>query len=56
MPDTPEWRKALAHLVAIALGVFMVIHETLAKEPREIVLYLGAFFIVGPPILRMLGK
>ena len=56
MPDTPEWRKTLRDLAAIGLGVFIVIHETLAEEPREILLYVAAVFIVGPGVLRMFGK
>jgi hypothetical protein len=56
MPETPEWRRALRDLAAIALGVFIVIHETLREEPREILLYVAAFFIVGPAALRLLGK
>lgn len=56
MPDTPEWRKALRDIAAVALGVFVVLHETLREEPREILLYLAALFIVGPAALRLFGK
>jgi len=56
MPETPEWRRALRDLVAIALGVFVVIHETWREEPREVLLYLAALFIVGPAALRLFGK
>lgn len=59
MPPEPRehpWLRALRDLTAIPLGVFLVVHETLALEPRKEVLYLGAFFVVGPGVLRLLGK
>jgi hypothetical protein len=55
-PGNHAWLRALRDLAAIPTGMFMVIHETLALEPRKEVLYLGAFFIVGPGVLRLLGK
>src|SRR5262249_9146984 len=47
VPETqdPEWRKALRDLVSLALGIFLVVHETLAEPPRELLLYVGTVFI-----------
>lgn len=56
MPDTPEWRRALRDLAAITLGAFLVIHETLREEPREILVYTAIVFVVGPAALRLFGK
>lgn len=56
MPETPEWRKALRDISSIGTGVFLLFHEALAREPREIVMYVGAVLLVGPGVLRSLGK
>ena len=56
MPSTPEWRKALRDLLSLALGIFLVLHETFAQMPRELVMYAGVVFIVGPGVFRSLGK
>lgn len=56
MPETPEWRKALRDLASIFMGIFLLAHEALANEPREIVMYVGAALLVGPGVLRGFGK
>lgn len=55
-PQNHAWLRAFRDLAAVPTGVFMVVHETLALEPNDKILYLGAFFIVGPGVLRLLGK
>jgi hypothetical protein len=56
VPETPEWRRALRDIASIGTGVFLLFHEALAQEPREIVMYVGAVLLVGPGVLRSLGK
>lgn len=55
--ETPEWRKALRDIASILTGVFLLVHEAaIAEAPREAVMYVGAFLLAGPPILRVFGK
>lgn len=56
MPDTPEWRKALRDIASIGTGVFLLFHEALDQQPSEVVMYVGAVLLVGPGVLRSLGK
>lgn len=54
---TPEWRKALRDVASVLIGAFLLVNESaLQSEPRQIVMYVGAFLLAGPAILRVLGK
>ena len=45
--------KILRDVILVTLGCFLLIHETLSEEPREIII-AAAFGLLGVPLLARL--
>lgn len=50
--STPALWRLLRDVSLTALGIFMLLHETLTPAPRLIVLMVGLVLLAGPAAIR----
>jgi len=49
-----DW-KILRDVILVVLGCFLLVHETLSDEPRELIV-AAAFGLLGVPVLARLER
>ena len=50
--STPALWRLLRDVSLTALGIFMLLHETLVEAPRLVVLMVGLLLLAGPTAIR----
>ena len=50
--STPALWRLLRDVSLTALGIFMLLHETLVQTPRLTVLMVGLLLLAGPAAIR----
>lgn len=50
--STPALWRLARDVFLTALGVFMLLHETLVRTPRFVVLMVGLVVLAGPAAIR----